>query len=849
MASSHSPTVDNGLQILKSRPSEAEIGLVLAKLLLVALSNASQLALITTLLNHTVPETYLRLLDGTRNTIVALFLCATGLGNLVSRLFLLKDSSQLLENDPILAPFASLIGDLFQPGFLPKLVKNRPAAEVKEIDRLVFRGKCFSIVNEIALHQNIDFGPVFASSSSYVAFLNLGLLELYDDMTDFGTINMFLFSLGSINEDGFAQYFEVMFNDRNWHSFAASFREMKRFERKNVLLKFLTSFLTRKYLLMPLPKEKIVALCVISNQIFDSNLIDELLIEKIISTRSWHLNTVTGLLCAMLPAKDFEKMVLKSLSYWGNDHILKTEPILRQEHRTHILICLLAQCSSVFLMELLQNESFLRSITNRLSSLSNSIKALGVILADKMCEFGNMPKIFNMDNTGYELLQDRASYIKRNDVSLDNMEYAWELLLEPEVEEIEPDVTDLVSNFSTALLNKKADSDDDSDITSDEEDDPTIGQRTKISKPLYIKDLLEYLKVDTKAPQAYEKRRLALTEGPTLLHQKSTFGTEVSFHADELLTELCALANFFEESDFESLRLACMVAVLSCHPSSAVQICKLLLLGDYSLQQRMCILSATSLAARHLRGFEDDVITSSYRLKLFASKELPPLVSRAFLSLDSVTQTTGYGVDDIQKAIQQDLMREASEEANKTIYGGTLIRSSRALNRPKATEKTPKNKDFARLIGTCFFFPMVSVWYEAGLINIGHYSPILTGHFIKTLVLLLHAAYPVAANFHDMVRELVQIMVPLVKRVSIDELQVVESIVTGVLLICDVTEDEVLVRSYSGELRIIQEWLAFTWESVIDEKLKSLCAGLLLRLNGLGERFERVLMDQMGLIY
>lgn len=841
--------VENGLHILKNGPSETEIILVLAKLSHIPHSGASQLALITTLLNHTVPETYGSLLNGAKSAIIEVFLSPAGIGNLTSRLYTLRESPKLLPEGQYLAPLARLLEDLFQPGFVLKLARNRPLPELKEIDRLVFRGKCFSVANEISLRHDLNFGPVFASSNSYVAFLNLGLLDCYTHEVPLSIINMFLFSLGSVSEDGFGQYFEVMFNETNWHNFAASFREMRRFERKNILLKFLTSFLTRKYFVRTVSREKLVALCVISNEIFDSNLIDELLIEKFISTANWHLNTVIGLLCAKLPPREFGKMVTKSISYWGNDHILKTEPIVRQEHRTHILICLLAQCTPEFLGELLKNDLFLRSITNRLSSLSNTIKSLGVILADKVCEFGNMPKIFNMDNTGYESMQNPSSYIKRSDVSLDNIAYAWELLSEPEIEEPASDVTELVSSFSTTALRKNTDSDDDSDMNSDDEDDPTIGPLAKVAKPLYIKDLLDYVMVDTKSPQAHEKRHLALTQGPTLLHQKAAFGTEVSYYCDDLVTELLAMTNFFEEKDFESLRLACLVACLSCHPPSTVHACKLLLLGDYSLQQRMCILSAISLAARHLKGFKDDVIMESYRQKSFPSKQLPAHVSLAFLGLDLGSQNAGYQVNAIQQSIQQDLMTEASQEANKTIYGGTLIRSSSALKKPRNTEISTKTKDFAKIIGTCFFFPLVSVWYEAGLINIGHYSPILTAHFIKTLVLVLHAAYPVAANFNDMVRELVQLLVPVIKRVSIEELQVVESIVTGVLLVCDVTEEGELMRGFPDELRLVQEWLASSWESIIDERLKSLCAGLLLRLNGLGEKYDRVLMDQVNSMY
>ena len=46
-----------------------------------------------------------------------------------------------------------------------------------------------------------------------------------------------------------------------------------------------------------------------------------------------------------------------------------------------------------------------------------------------------------------------------------------------------------------------------------------------------------------------------------------------------------------------------MVAVIVTNPSITTFMFNLLLTGDYSLQQRVLILSATLMAARQLRGF------------------------------------------------------------------------------------------------------------------------------------------------------------------------------------------------------------------------------------------------------
>ena len=98
-------------------------------------------------------------------------------------------------------------------------------------------------------------------------------------------------------------------------------------------------------------------------------------------------------------------------------------------------------------------------------------------------------------------------------------------------------------------------------------------------------------------------RRKALLKGPTLLHQKYRYGTEVHFYLEELLALLIGLDNHFDDKDFNELKLNNMVAVIVTNPSITTFMFNLLLTGDYSLQQRVLILSATLMAARRLRGF------------------------------------------------------------------------------------------------------------------------------------------------------------------------------------------------------------------------------------------------------
>lgn len=752
--------------------------------------------------------------------------------------------------------------------------------EVAEIDKILFKGRCYGLVQEVSLTSAVDVSnTIFAGPDYYASYLSAEILGLFQDgsiehKVIIGLVN----SLIAFNQASFTQFFDRMFTEDNWHYYITSFHEMRRFEKKNHLTRFLCAFVAEKYLRpstnASFTSHKVLALNMTLKPVFDADLIDEILLEKIISSMNHQLNVLVSLLISELPEKEYHRILRKSLVYWSNVQLMKSESIAKQEFRTHLVILLLSHCSLQFLKDLLATPEFLSAITNRLDSLSSQVKTLGVILADKLCEFAGIETIFKMDGiVGFDYIRDVGSYVRKDDINLTDASYAWELINEPEVIEIDDptnelnDITNrlasndfsersagndftvgLASNELTdnRLTTNEYDSDDESDMESDD-DDPTIGPKSKIPKPIYIKDILEYLSITSDNKKAYDYQKMALRSSPTLIRQKAQFGNELQFYAEDLLTNFIGLSNTYEEANFETERLNCLVAVVASAPSSTMKLCQLFAGGDYSLQQRMCLLSAMSLAARELKGLQDDIITQSYNVKLFPTKTLPFHLHN---QLSQSPDTFDYGLNALEASVQNSLMQEASEEANNKIGGGKVLRISRRLTKTTTSASlTPKIPDFAKVIGNNFFFPLVSVWYEVGQINIGHYSPILIAHFIKSLVLILHCAYPIASNLNDMIKEYLQLVIPIIRKVSPDQLQIIESIVTGILLICDITDTQYLVTNHSQGLKLTQEWLLVIWDNIIDDKLKSLCAGLLLRLNEISQDFERLLLDSMNNLY
>ncbi|KAM9937415.1 hypothetical protein OXX80_003055 [Metschnikowia pulcherrima] len=817
------------MDILKSSPSPAQIEECINSTDLS--KDVELLRLVSTLLKYTVPEAYVSLPASTQTAIACVFRSAIGLGNLTARIAMFSRSKTDLHRDisRALDAHMRLLDKVLAPGLVAALIKSASTVTRREVEKLLFKGKTYAIVQEaVANFSNFHVPLVLRNMDGYTAYLTREILSI-DDSAPF---IMSLLSLGD-----FAPFFDIMFSLQNGPYFHRNLNKLKRFERKHVLIKFL-DYCSSHFLDSRASAETAAAISVLNRSILDNSIWDELLLEKVVSRYSYTLNTMVSLSISNVP-----DLLTKFLAAWGASAVLTNEPIVKQGYRTHLLLCLCAQMSPMELQGLMKSSGFLSAITSRLSSLSNQVKFLGVFFADNLCKMADAPPIFDMnDLSDMRSLDIPTEFIKKADFSL-SIEACWEILESPQI--IQAETGDIPTLEKLNLHDAGEGGMRIDEYMSDEEDDPTLATRDHVPKPIYVRDLLSYLSVEPKDKNAYEKRRLALQVAPTLLRQKSAFGSEVSFYASDLLAQLVGLTNHYEEKDFETLRLNAMIAVVVSYPEVTTELCKLLLTGDYSLQQRLCLLSSMSFAARALRGYKDEVVEHSFDTTQFPTELLPKRLHDQYTAAD-------YGYSRIENTIQNDLMRESSEEARDEILGGKVLRVSARLKKQPAALEVSKDQitTFPDVVGRLFFFPLIAVWYESGGINIGHYTPVLIAHYVRTLSLILHCAYPAATDLKEMAGEYLTLVTPLLQTVNTEQLQVIESIVTGVLLICETVDHTFLVTTFDGNLHIIQSVIAQWWDSLIDDRVKSLCAGLLLRLNQLRENLERTIMDQLnGALY
>lgn len=833
---------------LKNKPSEDYICLALESSSIGSLSQDDYLRVVRTILNETVPLSYLVIGSKARKAITNFLSSDVGVGNIVTliRSCILEGASKETANPKITEVYLDVLQGEFKTGFLTKILENEATrSQSHEINRLFFRGILYSTVVEASIkYQLIIKNAVFSSASHYAAFSYHELVRYAQAASKYDLYNEYVSSLDTLNPDNSRIYFDLLLTEENYSILKKSFDAMRRHKRRNLVSKMILNYVNKRLIVQRNVSPILYAYARVLEVFVSQETIDISFLEKTIEVLSLNLNSLVSLLLVRVGPEFAKKCAKSLLSSWSSENSIKSELLVRQQHRTHLLYQLLYLIDdTAFLREFMRLPAFLKGVTARLQSFSNGVKFLGIILTDKLCEICNDPRVFKM-NESLEYMYLVLSCFDRNAAySPLSLEEAWRQINEPVVG-IELDETEEVPTTSEIVhrvlsMHLAYDSDDTSDYESGEDDDdPTVNIKPKIPKPIYIVDVISYIQIDSKQGDAEDKRKIALTYAPLLIRQKAAFGTEVLDNAEELLKSFIALSNDFEYADFDTQRLNCMIAVVVACPSSTHYLCHLLATGDFSLKQRLCILTVFSLSARALRGMEDEPVVNSYKNVKLGLK-VPPYQQ----VLNSDHDFGEHVGDQVFLSIQDELMSQRSEDAQNALVGPKILRVSKRLKTSaKKTIDSPIIKDFPKILSSNFFFPLMNVWYEVETIDVGYYSPIISAHFIKTLMLILHAAYPVALNLNDMIRELLLLLSLVIRTVPPDQLQLIEAISSCVLLICDISASKYLVTMHNSELNAIQEWLSQIWDGIVDERLKSLCAGLLLRIHELNESYREELL-------
>lgn len=412
---------------------------------------------------------------------------------------------------------------------------------------------------------------------------------------------------------------------------------------------------------------------------------------------------------------------------------------------------------------------------------------------------------------------------------------------------------------------------DDDEVDSD--DDPETVRRDKPKAPVYIRNLITYLR-DT---EGYDHQKLALTTAPTLIRRKANFGTEVKEHAEELASLLVGIQDKFDIENFYDLKLQGMIAILVAQPQlMGPWFARTFFSGDYSVAQRASVLTVLGLSAREISGYA----TSEYAAAAsFPSQTLPDKMRRLYVedaapgnqltSSSSLKALPPNALDSISKSLTSDFMAPLAADAADSATGPDALKLSTFKSRldQKQNSTAQKSKPrvraipntTAQLIATSFFFPLTARFQSAAYSTAGRtrgivFQPFLLSLYIKTLALLLHAAGPSTLSLPDMTAELWELLLgSSVRAHAVGDLGVTHAVLLALLTLLEVNGDRMrdICQEMPREVVETQEWVAQIFGNTRGEDggeendVKMLAAGVLIRIREGMDKHRALLMGEM----
>ncbi|KAM0283646.1 hypothetical protein ACHAQH_002425 [Verticillium albo-atrum] len=602
--------------------------------------------------------------------------------------------------------------------------------------------------------------------------------------------------------------------------------------------------------------------------------------------------------------KEYIGQVLeKSLGQFGDQLYIKHSPMLQQEAHAQVLLLsagYVHRASAVKLKMIMRSSDYLQTISNRLSSTQAKARLLGMAIGEALSSLSdtNQAKLdFNTD----EMDSDEAKWYKVLPTIADKVGPIDPLVVAsaPKVKKTAAKPAPAKSvprraippgntGFIIEEVGSSSENEDDDlavyakpeDDSEDSDEDATLVRRDKPKAPVYIRDLVTYLRDDNN----YDKQKLALETSPSLIRRKANFGTEVSAHADELASQLVGLQDKFDIANFYELRLQGMIALIVAQPKTmASWFAKTLYDGDYSISQRASILIVLGLSARELAGHDTSEFAAAAS---FPSKRLPERMERMYLdeatanankleasSGSNLKAIPATALDTIAQDLTSSFLAPLAANAADAATGPDVLKLSsftsrlNAQGQPKSTAK-PKPRTraipntIASLIASNFFFPLTARLQHALRSPASHrrtaplFQPHLLSLYLKTLAVLIHAAGPSTLALPQMTAELWDLLLGLRAQAAPD------LPTTHALLIALAAMFEVNAAGSSDGLRRLcadmpreivetQDWVSAVFNGTRgddggqENQVKMLSAGVLITLQEAMERHRALLMGDM----
>ncbi|EGR50761.1 uncharacterized protein TRIREDRAFT_57568 [Trichoderma reesei QM6a] len=583
----------------------------------------------------------------------------------------------------------------------------------------------------------------------------------------------------------------------------------------------------------------------------------------------------------------------KSLAQFGDQLYIKHAAILQQNVHAEVLLLsagYVSRLSPIKLRIIVRSGSYLTAISNRIAATQARARFLGLIVGESLSTLmdDKSQKLdFHMEETESEEAQWLKSLTTVSD-EIGSMEpiLKAEAIGLPAKKENRPSQKQTSKSkakpkakpepsISTikpiAIIEEVDSSEDDEDLVpyakgsdpEDSDDDATLVQRNKPKAPVYIRDLILYLR-DT---ESYDKQKLALQTAPLLIRRKANFGMEVSSHADELAGLLVGLQDKFDIEDFNDLKLQGMIALIVAQPKTmAPWFSRTFFEGDYSLSQRTQVLVAIGLSARELAGFD----TSEYQAAAsFPSKRLPDKIEQLYIdspkqgearSPSQLKALPSTAIDTIAQSLTSSFLEPMAAKAADASTGPDMLKLSTFTSRYKSKAKATKPRRIrsipnttAALIAESFFYPLTAHFQVAlrsskpVILN-----PALLALYLQTLGIIIHAAGPSTLALPQLTSELWDLLLA-VRVHTQDDLGALRGWFVAMASLLEVNDGDMrrLCETQGREVVETREWAATVFNRIRGEdggeenEVKMLSAGVLIKLGEAIEKYQALLMGNM----
>jgi telomere length regulation protein len=524
----------------------------------------------------------------------------------------------------------------------------------------------------------------------------------------------------------------------------------------------------------------------------------------------------------------------------------------------------------MFLTMMAKSSYHVNGMSNRIGATSLRARFLGIatgIAISKMADKPDLQLKFELESAEaeeakwYERLtkvHDKLGSIP--DLKVQSKDIAPNKQPDRKVKKVEVStirsITEVQGPRVVEILSDSEDEDDDLMVyekpdsdPEDEDDDPTVTTRNKPSAPVYIRDLLAGLRDQ----ENYDRHTLALSTAASLIRRKANFGTEVIDHLDELATILTGLQDNLDLDDFAQQRQQALIAVLLAKPAQMAQwFARSFFSGDYSLTQRIVMLTTLGLGARELAGIKDssteDLLPPTAS---FPSKQLPPHLHKIYAENKDPNP-----VARISSSMAREMLSPLASQAADQLSGPNILKVRTFSSRMEVEKKRQKPiaNALAQVVAENFFFPLTGRWWlQVRASNDSLYaSTHLLPPFLQTISLLLNASGPNTLALPQMTREYWDLLLSVRGLASKDK-TVLNAVLFGFLMVLETNENkERLATDQGKELMETQAWVQMVFKdlgagSEEDERVRVLAAGVVVRCQEVIEKYQRrmagVLMD------